>query len=185
MFVEEIEKRHILKYGIGLGAIYTALGIILVLLFGYEVVGFDTPFLPALLLMLGPMFLVMIFVMYWIDLRGDEKKVAWVKRSKSIRRFGSVGLTIFILEGSMVQLLRIPFLLIPGFDTAYIFIFFVFTTVNVIIWAIILKYWEKIDYKYSFEWFMIKLRQKITKKESDRLSAAKNLDSYVGQEEVR
>ena len=186
MFVEKVEKRKILRFGFGLGAIYTILGIVFVLIFGYEVIKWETPNLAALLLMLGPMFLLLMFILYRIDLRGEEKKVAWVERSTAVRRFGTVGLTIFILEGTLVQLMRHVFrLFLPGFDDYLIFMFFAFTTVNVIIWAIILKYWEKVDYKYSFEWFMIKLRCRITKKDSDRLSAYKSLDSYVEQETTR
>lgn len=180
MLVDEEPKQKILKYGYGIGIIYTVIGLISTMIFGIEFPDFAVPPLPTILMLLGPMFLLYTWMLHNMDFKGEKQKIKWVNRSKTIRRVAIVSLTVFLLEGSMAQLLRHVMLLVyPGFDVDYLFMFFIFGTINLIVWSLILIVWEKIDFKYSFEWILIKLARKITHKESGRLRASKRLDSYV------
>jgi len=182
MLVEGETKQKILKYGYGIGAIYTGIGLISTFVYGLDFLYYSIPPLPTLLMILGPMLLLYTWVLHSMDLKGEDKKTRWVNRSKTIRRFSVVSLTLFLLEGSLAQILRHVILLIyPGFDADYLFMP-LFGAINLVVWAVILLIWERYNFKYSFEWILIALARKITRKESLRLGSVKKLDSYVDRE---
>ncbi len=184
MLVENAPKRRILIYGYGLGGVYTIFGMCLVTIYGFDIPAYAVPPLPTLLLMLGPMLLMFTVALHLMDLRGDEKKAWWVKRFRTLRRGSVVSLSLFILEGVIAQIMRhLIRLVYPGFDGDFLFMFFIFSSLNLVVWILILKQWEKIDFKYSLEWFLIAFARKVTGKASFRLGSIRKLESYVGVEE--
>ncbi len=181
----ETPKRQVLSYGYGMGIIVTVVGIVLCVLNNrYVIPPYDVVPFPEILTMLGPMFIFFTVWVHRVDLRGDGPKIRAVKRIKTARRAGVVSLTGFLLEGSVAQLLRrVVILVYPAFDTDILFILFVFPTIVLIVWIFILKYWERVDFKYSFEWMLIAFARKVTHKESLRLGSVRKIESYVDVQE--
>jgi uncharacterized membrane protein len=176
-----VKKRRILSYGYGLGLAYTLIAIVWINFGGaFYFPSFAVPPLPTILSMLGPMLLLFTLILHLADYRSEEKTIRMVKRSRNLRRFSVVSLTMFLLEGSMAQILRhLVMLVYPGLDADYLFLFFIFGTLNLLVWMVILKLWEKHEFKYSFEWLLIALARKVTGKQSLRLGQVRNVESYI------
>ncbi len=81
-----------------------------------------------------------------------------------IQWFSRVSLTIYLLETTVSELLRIAGLRIfPGWNET-INGCLVFGAINILLWAIVLFFWQKIKFKYSLEYFWVIIFEKLGKK---------------------
>jgi len=81
-----------------------------------------------------------------------------------IQWFSRVSLTIYLLETTVSESLRIAGLrLIPGWNET-INGCLLFGAINIIIWAVILFFWQKVGFRYSLEYFWVILFEKLGKK---------------------
>jgi hypothetical protein len=75
------------------------------------------------------------------------------------------------VEGVTASIFHVIFDLIwPGWNYNPLNIFLL-GVLQVFTWYIILKFWEKKEYKGSFEWMMVKLVKVLAQKDSNKLSS--------------
>jgi len=81
-----------------------------------------------------------------------------------IQWFSRVSLTIYLLETTVSELLRIAGLRIfPGWNET-INGCLAFGAINILLWATVLFFWQKIKFKYSLEYFWVILFERLGKK---------------------
>ena len=91
-----------------------------------------------------------------------------LSRLPLIRWFSRVSLTIYLLETTLSELLRnAGSALLPGWNET-INGCLAFGAINIVIWSVILFFWQKADFRYSLEYFWVVLFRKLGK-ESTRL----------------
>jgi surface polysaccharide O-acyltransferase-like enzyme len=87
-----------------------------------------------------------------------------------IQWFSRVSLTIYLLETTVSESLRIAGLrLIPGWNET-INGCLLFGALNIVIWAIILFFWQKVGFRYSLEYFWVILFDRLGKKSTKLIS---------------
>ena len=184
MMVDGIRPRTILFYGYGLGAAYSVIGYVLVRIYGFWNVDFDTPDLVPLISIVGPIILMLTATIHLMDFRAPKAKAGWVRRTRGIRAFGLLSLTAFVMEGPFSATIRRIFeIWVPDFTYNAAFIFLIFTPFVLVLWVVILKLWSRVRFAGSLEWMMIKGIGALTGKSSDRLNVDELLRSdqaYVG-----
>jgi len=179
LIVEGFSHRIILTYGYVLGAIFTVIGMNHIATYGFSVGAYQTPPIGSLTSTLGPMLLLLTFCLQTIDFRKDSTKIWWIRHSVGSRSFGILTLTMFLLEGSFSQSVGfIVGLFYPTWRNDVGFVFLIFSVLTVILWRIILKYWARIHFKGSFEWFITLAVANFTGKKSSRLDADHILHGY-------
>jgi hypothetical protein len=112
------------------------------------------------------------FVLLWIlDYRSEEFKAKRYKRNQWLYRVGKISLTVFTVE-SAVRLLwgHVWTWIIPGWDEA-LYVVFAFGLFNMLTWIIIAKLWEKVGYKGSVEWCLMKGIELATGKKSNKFES--------------
>jgi len=78
--------------------------------------------------------------------------------------FSRVSLTIYLLETTVSEVLRLAGLrLFPGWNET-INGCLAFGAVNIIFWTVLLFYWRRVNFKYSIEYFWVALFEKLGKK---------------------
>ena len=86
-----------------------------------------------------------------------------------IQWFSRVSLTIYLLETLVSELLgKAGHLIYPGWNRT-INGCLLFGALNVVLWALILFFWRKIDFRYSLEYFWVRAFRKFGK-ESGKLN---------------
>ncbi|MFO8077056.1 MAG: hypothetical protein R6U21_00220 [Thermoplasmatota archaeon] len=163
-------KKHMLNIGF-----IATIGMLLVSLLFLGIFG-----IPDLTLTYWPISMVafnlmlMILVMTLVIVRYDycsfEKRLKRAKRTVFFRRFSMITLTMFVFESIIAVLWAklFTFLFVDPFPynvfADLLFLFSVLAT-----WYVIARFWEKIDFKFSIEWFMIKILSRIRGKTSQKL----------------
>jgi len=184
MIVDGAKRSSIFLYGYGLGFVYCVIGGVYMTTIGFWTNSFDVPDMAPLISILGPMLLLMTFLLHMLDFRGDRIKARAVRRTKVIRAFGILSLTAFILEGSFSAIIRWVFeILKPGFTYNGGFVFIVFAPVVTILWIVILKLWGRTHFAGSFEWLIVWAMGKLTGRRSQRLNVDHILrgnEAYMG-----
>ncbi|MEI6850974.1 MAG: acyltransferase [Candidatus Saccharibacteria bacterium] len=90
-------------------------------------------------------------------------------KQKIIRRFGKVSLTVFMLETPLSELFsKILSVINPNWNQT-IGATLIFAAVIVVFWGFVIYFWEKNNFKYSFEWIIVKVFKHFGKK-STKLS---------------
>ncbi len=96
-------------------------------------------------------------------LLGLEKKTVFLGKIRLISWFGRISLTIYLLETFMSEILRIivhGFL--PDWDQT-INGCLLFGLLNIGVWAVIVYFWSKVDFRFSLEYFWVRGFKKIGK----------------------
>ncbi len=97
---------------------------------------------------------VFLLVLAWVILSEQAKSHTTLKLPL-IRWFSRLSLTIYLLETPVSELLgELGHVMIPGWNQT-INGCLVFGAINVLIWAVILYFWRKIDFRYSVEYFWV------------------------------
>jgi hypothetical protein len=185
MLVDKVPRSTLLAYGYGLGGVYSVVGYVLVKIYGFWNVDFDTPDLVPLISIVGPIILTLTATMHLMDLRSAKVKAGWVRRTRLLRTFGILSLTAFVMEGPFSAVIRrIVELFLPDFTRDAGFIFLVFAPLILVLWVVILKLWSRVRFAGSLEWLMIRGIGALTGKQSDRLNVDELLRSdraYLGK----
>ena len=105
------------------------------------------------------LFLIMITGVYLMF----ENKINFLNRLDLLTWFSRVGLTIYLSETFVSEIIRLIITpIIPAWDKT-INSTLLFGILNVFVWIIILYFWNKINYKYSLEYYWVKLMLKFDK----------------------
>lgn len=122
-------------------------------------------------------FHVMLFLKNQDFAENEKTRVRAAKRTTWLRRYSLLSLTIFTLDVVLADLIIIPFVNMWGPTISYstmqfswnFWQIFLFILVVLVIWGLIMRLWEKIDFTFSVEWFLVKIMQKITGHEMERI----------------
>jgi len=131
------------------------------------------PYWPITMVSFNLMLMILVTTLCFIryDFSPREKQQTLAKRTVFLRRFNMITLTMFVFESIIAVLWAklFTFFFVDPFPFNVIadilFLFCVLAT-----WYTIARVWEKIDFKYSIEWFMIKILGRITGKTSQKLN---------------
>lgn len=87
-----------------------------------------------------------------------------------IRRFSRVSLSVYLLETTVSELMRIPAnWFTPGWDQT-INGSLAFGALQVLVWTILLYFWSKVHFKYSLEYFWVKAFKNLGKQSTKMLN---------------
>jgi hypothetical protein len=135
----------------------------------------DGLWFSIMLIQLGLFIWFVLGMMYFFDYRNEEKKDKYAKKLHWLRQFGLVSLTIFMLETPLSEITaRMWSGILPGWDLNInkVMLFGLF---NVFVWLLIIRFWRKNNFRYSFEWLTVKVFKKIGRR-SNKMDAIENLE---------
>lgn len=96
-----------------------------------------------------------------LDPGPESARRPWRPRGMALLlRFGRASLTMFLLEGGLGMVLRVCLdAVVPAWNVS-LPVAFAFGLSNVVLWHGILLLWEKVDYRYSMEWWLERIRRR-------------------------
>ena len=103
-------------------------------------------------------FLLMLVLLFVI-----ERKLGFMKKMVVLKWFSWISLSIYLLETTVSEMLRASWSLIFPTWNQTIAGCIIFGCFNVLVWIGILFAWRKVDFKYSFEYFWVKIFHRIGK----------------------
>ncbi|MDD5540531.1 MAG: hypothetical protein PHG61_07570, partial [Candidatus Marinimicrobia bacterium] len=115
---------------------------------------------------LGAMTFATVLMLGRFDYCKPEKRQRRIERSLWVRKFSIVSLTIYVMEFFLAR--GVYWLFEQFWDNAVSLVnqvpvlvwnvtqIFVFIIVICLLWIIIVPFWQKVDFMFSLEWFMIK-----------------------------
>lgn len=115
---------------------------------------------------LGAMTFATVLMLGRFDYCMPEKRQRRIERSLWVRKFSIVSLTIYVMEFFLAR--GVYWLFEQFWDNAVSLVnqvpvlvwnvtqIFVFIIVICLLWIIIVPFWQKVDFMFSLEWFMIK-----------------------------
>jgi hypothetical protein len=109
--------------------------------------------------------------LFLIDYQPEEKKMMRVQQTTILRRFGMMSLTVYALEGVLAGFVRFIidlFLKEFGWRDNILFILG-YIAILVILWHVILIFWERKNYVGSLEWFTTHFVKLLSGKKSNKL----------------
>ena len=119
---------------------------------------------------LGVYIMIIIILLRLVDLRSEEKQKKIAKKLGPVIMFGRASLTIFVFEAFLATIFHfILNLIIPGWNTEP-FVVLIFGIFNLVVWWIILHFWQKKDFQGSIEWMGVYVVRKLSgfgRKEED------------------
>ncbi len=140
-------------YGYGFGIFFILLDGLLIGINGMPQL--TTAILPFTMytLNLGLMLCLVTFLIDLIEFSKEEKKPRILKRTRFFRRFGLITLSMYLIESTISLLLAKIFrLLFPTSFEVNALIILLYLFINGILWVFIARLWERVNFKYSFEW---------------------------------
>jgi hypothetical protein len=168
--------KPIRNYGYTFGVIFTGIGITDLIVYGWTIspasIGNTLPFQNQLL-NLGILLLLATFLIGYMEYQPSARREKIAKQTVIWRRYGLVALSIFILEGLLSETLKkIYMALLPNVN---------FTVINVpaalgyliillALWYLIIRVWEKFEFKGSFEWILVQVVGRLRGRMSNRLN---------------
>ncbi len=144
--------------GIPLGVFFIAYGIYGVMQFEKTISKPDYFWYFKTNFELGIFILMFLFAVLFL-----EKRTKAVNALGFVRDFSRISLTIYTLETTLSEILRMILLqLIPSWNQT-INGCLLFGGLNVLLWLIILHFWKKSGFKYSIEYYWVLLSKKLGK----------------------
>jgi len=158
-------------------SVLTALGLILmgILIFLFfdkeKFGGRGTMGAMVSLVELGIFILFLLVLLKRFDYCGKEKREKRRIRTKWVRRFGMLSLTVFILEPILAEILKkaIDFVIGTTWNNHLILVT-VFAGICLFTWHLLLILWQKVLFKGSFEWLTAWLLLKLAGKKSGKIN---------------
>jgi len=150
--LESVEK---MKKLIWFGLLWLIMGIIGIFLVPQEIKEIDMFWFVKVLLELGIFILMIILFSFIFDRK--ENSLPW------LRRFGRVSFTIYIFQTPLSEIFAKGLdIAMPGWNMT-IPAMLIFGVLNLILWAAIISLWRRYNFKYSLEWFWVRLLKPSTK----------------------
>ncbi|MCK5862911.1 MAG: hypothetical protein KAH38_10520 [Candidatus Hydrogenedentes bacterium] len=147
------------RYGYGVSAALVACGVLLFVTQQFSLA--DLANHPQPLKMhfvnLGLMLATCTFLSLHLEYCSDARRTKLACRTLWMRRFGLVTLTLFCAESFVAVLFSKTYLWALGIEGPFprsLAVILPFIIGTLIFWGLVIKAWEKIDFKYSVEWWM-------------------------------
>jgi hypothetical protein len=177
--------KFIERLGLIFGGFYFGLSIIFMPIYGvpsYEVLHINE--IGLNLVNLGANILVLAIGFWGFHYRREDKRTPDSMKTRGIRRFGIFTLTIFLLDpliGAVVGYIFQYVFFIPLEVISYLYFgVFVYVPILFLIWWAIFHFWEKVNYKYTFEWMLGKLIGILRGYKSDRFDFKESIYDPTG-----
>jgi hypothetical protein len=168
-------KKELKEFLISLGLLFIVIDVFLLLPEHMITAGnFTDHDLPITIYLLNIGLQILFFTLLIIKMEYPDyearKKIA--KRTTGVRRFGLLALTVYIFEGMLSDILGKLYIPLwgPGFvlkDSPLAMAIFVALDLGV--WYLILRIWERWDFKYSIEWWLVFIVGRLRGRRSSRL----------------
>jgi hypothetical protein len=127
---------------------------------------------------MGLMLLMCTWLIAKMEYQSEQRRVILARRTILLRRFSMAALSVFLLEGVVATSMSRAFAYAwdggaelprnPVMVAAFLAILLVF-------WDASLRLWERRDFKYGFEWYLIRVVDRVRGRHSERLLADKVL----------
>ena len=119
---------------------------------------------------LGTVFFYFLASLLLFDFISPEKQIKRTRYFKWLRRFGMISLTVYIFDSLISAIFReilnlIPFL--DGWNESMLGVIIVGIFLA-IVWGFFAYLWEKANYKFTVEWSILKIIEKLSGKKSDK-----------------
>ena len=172
----KVQKQCIIKTGL-----FSIIGLIIasvcfIILFGSP--DLTLPYWPISMVTINLTLMILVITILIIRYEYASPKMHAIlaKRSLFFRRFSMITLTIFVFESIITVIWAKIFSFIFSNPFPYnVIADFLFLCCVLTTWYIIVRIWEKNNFKYSIEWFMIRINAWITGKKSQKLDVQKAL----------
>lgn len=165
------------RYGYGTGLAAVAVGVAVFLIQGVslspESMGTSLP-VQLHVINLGLMLMLATWLIERLEYQPAARRYELARKSTGPRRFGLVTMTAYICE-SVLCVVNLTWFL-PLFEGAPLAMrwvgLFAFGAMQLGLWYAILRVWERYDFRYSFEWFVVTLGGRLRGRRSNRLDVA-------------
>ncbi len=171
----EADVRLIKRYGYGFSVFFLKLAAVGIVMQGFSVQELTEHTLPMKLhlLNMGLMLALCTFLIGRVEYAAPERRAAFARRTTILRRFGMVGLSVFLLEGPVSVLFGKAYAMLWGGgafprNPALIVLFLVLL---LILWNAVLRRWERHNFQYGFEWGLVQVVGRVRGRTSNRLQA--------------
>ncbi|MHA1304089.1 MAG: heparan-alpha-glucosaminide N-acetyltransferase domain-containing protein [Candidatus Heimdallarchaeaceae archaeon] len=176
-FYHKIDRKKVATVGTIVGSIYMITGSIFLAILGHPDITetFQTLDIQWNLLQIGSMVLICTLT-YYIHFSPTETKIQKIFRSRAVRRFGLMTLTIFVMEPLLGTSIKVLILdnLFPNWST-HVVLAFIYGISLIFLWLLILKGWEKGNFVGSCEWITAKVIGFLSFRVPSRLRIKENL----------
>jgi hypothetical protein len=171
----QADGRLMRRYGYGFSAVFLAMAAIGIYRQGFAVIELTSHTFPMKLhlLNMGLMLALCTFLITKVEYGSPEFRAAFARRTTILRRFGMVGLSVFLLEGPVSVVFGKAYAMLWGGGAfprnpvaVVLFLAFLLT-----IWNAVLRRWERHNFQYGFEWVLVKVVGKVRGRTSERLQA--------------
>ncbi len=177
----ETPLQHIKKYGYTFGIIFLFIAAILIGIDGWSLtpanIGKQLPFQNQIL-NLGILLIISTWLIGFMEYQTPERRTRIAKDTVIIRRFSFLALTLFLLESVFsISLKKLFFVIFPtvSFSSINVPITLLYLAIILCFWSLVVWLWAKVDFKYSFEWFMVQIVGRLRGRMSNRLNVQESL----------
>ncbi len=166
--------RFVRNYGLGFGGFSLAAGLLILAVSGVplgpERVGTALP-VQLHMVNLGLMLLLAVYCIKKFEYQDTLRRFDLARHTTGIRRFGLMAMSIYICESLLCVLNMKWFLpLFEGGPLAWRYVgLFSFAGMQVLLWYGILLLWERVNFKYSIEWWVVTIVGWLRGRRSTRL----------------
>lgn len=174
------EWRFVRNYGFGFGGFFVTAGLLILAVWGVplgpERIGTALP-VQMHMVNLGLMLFTVTCLIKRFEYQDEKRRFALAQKSTGVRRFGLLGMTIYICE-SLLCAINVKWYL-PIFEGGPLlwryFGLFLFAGMQFALWYGILRLWERVNFKYSIEWWVVTIVGWLRGRRSHRLEVAEVL----------
>ncbi|MHA1619368.1 MAG: hypothetical protein ACTSVZ_08805 [Promethearchaeota archaeon] len=191
---ENVTYRKILHFQLYLTAACVFIFILWAIIDASFLVNFASEDVPLALQILnvGLMPFIPLVFLPKVDFGNDQRRQKHVRRTTWLRRYGIVSLTAFAIGTPFANGIFAAFQAFWGTSVDRsgevpvlawnVWQIMLFIVVLYLCWEILLRLWEKIDYKLSLEWFLVKILSLLTGRRSSRMNVSKILYPITHEE---
>ena len=169
-----------LKIGALLATISIGLGVLLIILgLSYSIID-QRPALSTELIQLGGQVLVILFILWLVEFKGRGEKFANLRLVRYLRKWAIISLSLFWLELYDILpkwTLNITFgrkYKLNFFDHIFgygkLTYAFLVALYSIIWYDLLIRLWARVNFKYSFEWFILKFQKLGAKQYTPRIN---------------
>lgn len=153
-FIMKVNRRFMLILGLTIGSVFTGVGAIGYMIYGNPPVDniIQTLTQRTTDLQIGLMTYLITAVYVW-ESSPKIKEGRNLKRFRVLQLFGKFSLTVYLVEGFLATVFKVGILdwLIPGWSN-YMFAVVIFSLSQIVIWTLLLAYWQRKKMIFSIEW---------------------------------